>query len=145
MRVIYWLVSGAAGAMAPNANILSKLQLRYGANFAPFEENAVAQFTNTLTALERGGQVLHRMNRMYDNMFGLQAAGPYDGVYVHDFFTEADNEQDFINSAATTDLRATLSTAGGTYSGGAYVKCAVEQLIPLVVPGPGAGNVQGTA
>ena len=145
MRMIYWLVTGGAGALAPDATSLTKLQLRYGANFAPFEENAVAQFTNGLTNIQRGGAVMNRQNRLYDNMFGQAGAGPYDGVYVHDFFTDNDNEQDFINSAATTDLRATLTLAGATVSGGAYVKIAAEQLIPLVVPAPGAGNVQGTS
>ena len=145
MRLVYWLVTGAANALAPDATSLTKLQLRYGANFAPFEENAVAQFTNTLTNINRGGQVTQRQNRLYDNMFGLATAGAYDGVYVHDFFTDNDNEQDFINSAATTDLRSTLTLSGATVSGGAYVKVASEQLIPLVVPAPGTGNVQGVS
>lgn len=145
MRLVYWLVTGAANALAPDASSLTKLQLRYGANFAPFEENAVAQFTNTLTNVSRGGQVQQRQNRLFDNMFGLATAGAYDGVYVHDFFTDNDNEQDFINSAATTDLRATLTLSGAVVSGGAYVKVASEQLIPLVVPAPGAGNVQGVS
>lgn len=143
MRMIYWVVQGAAAALAPSSSILTKLQLRYGANFAPFEEDATSQFTNAFTSIQRGANVLNRMNRTYDNMFGNAGAGPYDGVYVHDFFTDTDTEQDFINSAATTELRATLSTSGGTYSGGAYVKVATEQLIPLVVPAPGSGNVQG--
>jgi hypothetical protein len=143
MRMIYWLVL----AGAPNSAALTKLQLRYGANFAPFEENAALQFANTIgaTAAARGGQVTHRMNRTYANMFGAATAGAYNGCFVHDFFTEADNEQDFINSAATTDLRATLTTLGGTYTNPSFVKVAVEQLIPLVVPGPGAGNVQGVS
>lgn len=146
MRILYWIVQGAANALAPSSSILTKLQLRYGANFAPFEERVTTDFTNNaFTSVMRGGQVLARMNRMYDNMFGNAGAGPYDGVYVHDFFTENDNEQDFINSAATTELRATLTTNGGTYSGGAYVKVAVEQLIPLVVPAAGSGNVQGVS
>lgn len=145
MRMIYWLVTGAANALAPDATSLTKLQLRYGANFAPFEETAVAQFTNGLSNINRGGQVTQRQARLYDNMFGLATAGAYDGVYVHDFFTDNDNEQDFINSAATTDLRSTLTLSGATVSGGAYVKVAAEQLIPLVVPSPGAGNVQGVS
>jgi len=143
MRMIYWIIQGGAGALAPSSSILTKMQLRYGANFAPFEEDASSQFTNAFSAIERGGQVSNRMNRTYDNMFGNAGAGPYDGVYVHDFFTDNHNEQDFINSAATTELRATLTTNGGTYTGGAYVKVATEQLIPLVVPAPGTGNVQG--
>lgn len=145
MRMIYWLVTGAANALAPDATSLQRLQLRYGANFAPFEERATADFTNTITAISRGGQVTQRQNRQYDNMFGAAGVGPYDGVYIHDFFADNDNEQDFINSAATTDLRATLTLAGATVSGGAYVKVATEQLIPLVVPAPGAGNVQGVS
>lgn len=143
MRMIYWVVQGAAAALAPSSSIVTKLQLRYGANFAPFEEDTSSQFTNGFNSLQRGGQVLNRMNDMYGNMFGAAGAGPYDGVYIHDFFTENHNEQDFINSAATTELRATVSTSGGTYSGGAYIKVATEQLIPLVVPAPGTGNVQG--
>lgn len=141
MRMVYWLVL----AGVPAINALTKLQLRYGANFAPFEENMSAQFTNTLAAASRGGQVIHRMNRQNTNMFGAATAAAYTGVIVHDFFAEADNEQDFINSAATTDLRATLSTTGGTYTNPSYVKLAVEQLIPLVVPAAGTGNVQGVS
>lgn len=145
MRILYWAVSGGANALAPNANLVTKLQLRYGANFAPFEERVTTDFANNaFTAVMRGGQVTARMNRAYDNMFGNAGAGPYDGLYVHDFFVDNDNEQDFINSAATTELRATVTTNGGTYSGGAYVKVATEQLIPLVVPAAGSGNVQGT-
>lgn len=141
MRMIYWMVL----AGVPNIAAMTKLQLRYGANFAPFEENMVAQFTNTLNAVSRGGQVLARMNRQNTNMFGAATAGAYTGVVMHDFFSEADNEQDFINSAATTDLRATISTLGGTYTNPSYIKLAVEQLIPLVVPAAGAGNVQGVS
>lgn len=145
MRMLYWVVSGAAAALTPTNSILTKLQLRYGANFAPYEERGVTDFTNNaFTNVMRGGQILNRMNRLYGNMFGAAGAGPYDSLYVHDFFTENNNEQDFINSAATTELRATLTTAAGTYSGGAYVKVATEQLIPLVVPSTGSGNVQGT-
>ena len=55
------------------------------------------------------------------------------------------DERDFINSAATTDLRSTISFSGGTYTAPSYVKVATEQLIPLVVPAPGAGNVQGVS
>jgi len=90
MRMIYWVVQGAAAALAPSSSILTKLQLRYGANFAPFEEDAVSQFTNAFNSLQRGGNVFNRMNRTYDNMFGNQSAGPYDGVYVHDLFTDTD-------------------------------------------------------
>lgn len=141
MRMIYWPVFAGALTGTP----VTKVQLRYGANFAPFEEYAAQQFANGLTQQNRLGQVAARMGRTYDNMFGTAGAGPYDGVIVHDFFTDNDNEQDFINSAATTELRATLTTSGGTYTNPSYVKVATEQLIPLVVPTPGTGNVQGVS
>jgi hypothetical protein len=147
MRVVYWPVLGGAGALAPSSDKVTKLQLRYGANFAPFEENMAIQFANGVAANSpaRSLQVGQRMGRTYDNMFGAATAGAYAGVLAHDFFAEADNEQDFINSAATTDLRSTLTFSGGTYSGGAYVKVGVEQLIPLAMPAAGSGNVQGVS
>lgn len=142
MRVVYWPV--LAGALT-TYQILQKLQLRYGANFAPFEERMVSDFTNTLTNNSLGLQVQQRMNRVNDSILGGSTAGIYNGLMWHDFFSETDDERDFINSAATTDLRATISTSGGTYTNPSYVKVATEQLIPLVVPAPGAGNVQGVS
>lgn len=141
MRVIYWPVFAGALTGTP----VTKLQLRYGANFAPFEEYTGQQFTNGLTQQNRLGHVAQRMARLYGNPIGVAGAGPYDGLIVHDFFADNDNEQDFINSAATTELRATLTTSGGTYTNPSYCKIATEQLIPLVVPTPGTGNVQGVS
>lgn len=145
MRILYWFISGGAGALAPDAAHFTKLQLRYGANFAPFEERADSSFNANLTNASLGGQVISRMNQQYSNMFGQATAGVYNGIVTHDFFTDDDTEQDFINSAATTDLRSTVTTSGATYTGGAYLKLAVEQLIPLVVPQAGTGTVQGVA
>lgn len=141
MRMLYWTVFAGVPTITP----LQELQLRYGANFAPFDENMTNQFANGagITQVTRGLQVSARMNRTSSNLFGLATAGAYAGLFWHDFFGEADNEQDFINSAATTDLRSTLTFLGGTYTNPSYLKLAVEQLIPLVVPAAGTGNVQG--
>lgn len=147
MRLVYWPV--LAGALT-TYQILQKLQLRYGANFAPFEERGVSDFTQGLSNNNLGLALQNRMNREGGQMWAnneklLGAAGQYNGVLVHDFFSPTSDERDFINSAATTDLRATLTTSGGTYTNPSYVKVAAEQLIPLVVPQAGAGNVQGVS
>lgn len=122
MRALYWVLTGTAGTNLTGSDKVTGLKLAYGANFAPFDETEP--------------QAVARMRRQYGN-----AAFPA-GFYFHDFVKETGTERDFINSAATTDLRSIITTAGGTYVG-AYVKTAVEQLIPLVVPAAGAGNVQG--
>lgn len=147
MRLVYWPV--LAGALT-TYNILQKLQLRYGANFAPFEERGVSDFTNGLSNVGLGLQIQNRMNRELGQMPTVVqsvggTAGEYNGLLVHDFFSPTSDERDFINSAATTDLRATVTTSGGTYTNPSYIKVAAEQLIPLVVPQPGAGNVQGVS
>lgn len=122
MRALYWALTGTSGTNLTGSAFVTALKLAYGANFAPFDETAA--------------QASARMRRLYGN-----AAFP-TGFYAHDFVKESQTERDFINSAATTDLRAILTLSGGTYVG-AYCKVAVEQLIPLVVPAAGAGNVQG--
>lgn len=147
MRLVYWPV--LAGALT-TYQILQKLQLRYGANFAPFEERGVSDFTNGLSNVGLGLNIQNRMNRELGQMPTVVqsvggTAGEFNGLLVHDFFSPTSDERDFINSAATTDLRATISTSGGTYTNPSYVKVASEQLIPLVVPQPGAGNVQGVS
>lgn len=122
MRALYWALTGTAGTDLTGSTAVTALKLVYGANFAPFDET--------------DDQASARMRRNYGN-----AAWPV-GFYAHDFVKDSHTERDFINSAATTDLRAIMTTSGGTYVG-SYVKVAVEQLIPLIVPAAGAGNVQG--
>lgn len=128
-RVIYAVVTGAAGALDLNDTVVTRLRLMYGANLAPYDETIDA--------------VKSRMARHYS--VGGAGNGLPGGVYVHDFLEESHTERDVINSAATTDLRAVLTTAGGTYTGGGRVHVAVEQLIPLAPVQPGSAGVQGTA
>jgi hypothetical protein len=148
MRMLYLPV--LAGALT-TFQILQKLQLRYGANFAPFEERGVSDSVNGNSNVSLGLNLQNRMNRELGQMPTVAnaaigaVAGEFNGLLVHDFFSPTSDERDFINSAATTDLRTTLTTSGGTYTSPSYVKVAVEQLIPLVVPQAGAGNVQGVS
>lgn len=123
-RLVYTVVTGGSGALALDSTHVTRLRLMYGANLAPYDEPYSA--------------VIYRMSRNY----GFTLPG---GFLVHDFLHESHTERDIINAAATTDLRFVVTTSGATYSGGAYVRCAAEQLIPLVVPSAGSPAVQGSA
>lgn len=124
-RVIMWVITDtSSNVLSGDDAHVTRLRLAYGANLAPYDEPFLA--------------VKDRMARLYD--FQMPA-----GVYVYDFLEDTHMERDIINSAATTDLRLIITTSGATYSGttgGAYVKVAVEQLIPLGL-GAGAARVQG--
>ena len=124
MRVLIAVVTGGAGALAPDNTHVTRLRLMYGANLAPYDEV---------------------FNQLMDRAYQSYGFNLPTGWYVEDFFNDTSTEQDWINSAATTDLRLNLTMSGATYSGGAYVKIAVEQLIPLVIPRAGSQGVQGTA
>lgn len=124
LRTLLAVVTGGAGALAPDNTHVQRLRLMYGANLAPYDEVF--------------NQLVDRVYQEYG--FNLPA-----GFFVEDFFTDQSTERDIINSAATTDLRLNLSMSGATYSGGAYVKLAVEQMIPLVIPRSGSQTVQGSA
>jgi hypothetical protein len=124
LRVILMIVTGGSGALALDGTHLTRLRWQYGANLAPQDETL--------------DMVMQR--QMEDYTFTLP-----NGCYLLDWIKDARTERDIINSAATTDLRVTLSMSGATYSGGAYVKVGVEQLIPLIVPAPNQAGVQGAA
>jgi hypothetical protein len=124
LRVIMMFITGASGALALDATHLTRLRWQYGANLAPQDEDLAALVT--------------RQEEDYTFTFP-------PGVYILDFVKDSRTERDIINAAATTNLRVTPTMSGATYSGGAYVKYAVEQLIPLVVPAQGSASVQGAA
>jgi hypothetical protein len=124
LRVILALVTGASGALALDNTSLTRLRLMYGSNLAPYDESIHA--------------LRLRMTRHYG--FSLP-----NGVYIYDFLEETHTERDIINSAGTTDLRVVLTTQGATYTGGAHVRVAVEQLVPLAAPVPGTAGPQGMA
>lgn len=129
LRMIVQYVQGAATALAPNGwtspavpGVITRAQLRYGGNLAPYDETAA--------------QLQARMTKQY--AFTLPT-----GVYVWDFLEDTHTERDLIDSAATTDLRLTLTSVSGTYVGGAYYRIAVEELVPLTQMSAGSAGVQG--
>lgn len=124
LRIILMIVTGGSGALALDGTHLTRLRWQYGANLAPQDETL--------------DEVMQRMMEDYTFTFP-------NGCYIVDQIKDARTERDIINSAATTDLRLTMTLSGATYSGGAYVKVGVEQLIPLVVPAQGQAAVQGAA
>ena len=128
LRMIYWIVSGAAGALAPDTTNLQRLRLMYGANLASLDED------------ETKKEVSARMRRQYGSMFSSLPPG----VYTHDFVHETHDNQDWINAAGTTNLRSVLTMSpSGTYTGGGYVNIAVEEVAPLLLPA--GAVVQGSA
>lgn len=124
LRVILMFVTGGAGALALDGTHLTRLRWQYGANLAPQDEDLAAVFT--------------RQEEDYTFTFP-------PGVYMLDFIKDSRTERDILNAAAATNLRITPTLSGATYSGGAYVKVGVEQLIPLTVPAQGQAGVQGAA
>jgi hypothetical protein len=120
LRLIFVVSGGATVALAPT--FLQRLRLVYGTNLTPYDEGV--------------NQVLGRQAAYY----GAALPG---GVYVLDLLEETHVERDVVNGAATTDLRALLDFAGGTYGAGSHVLVIAEQLIPISVGGAGAVGVQG--
>jgi hypothetical protein len=112
-RIIVWIITGGAGALAPDSTHLQKLSIRYGANLPIYEE-----ITDAVNA---------RMQRMYNMVLP-------GGVYIIDLLENTHDERDLIDSAATTNLRLVINMLGATYTGGAYAKLLIEQLVPLEVP-----------
>lgn len=121
-RFVLTIVSGAAGSLTPNNDILTKLRLVYGGSQAPYDLDA-----NTLK------------QRIADDYANITWPG---GVYILDLLEDAMTERDAFNAAAATNPRLILSTTGGTYGAGAHVRLAVEQLVPLV-DGRGSYGPQG--
>jgi hypothetical protein len=131
LRVLAIYVEGSAGALAPNGWVspaspgkITRFRIMYGPNLAPID----------LTASE----LVQRMTQNY----GL---GLLPGYYALDLLEDTHTERDMLNAAATTDLRVVITTAGGVYSGGAYVKIITEQLVPIQVGTPGQAMAQGVA
>ena len=131
LRAVFQYVQGAATALAPNgwvaagaSNLVSpgainRVQLRWGGALAGIDHAA--------------SQIQGQMARHYGGM-----TLPV-GIYVVDLLEETHTDRDLINSAATTDLRITVTTSGGSYAGGAYIRAAFEELVPLS-PGFVAGG-----
>jgi hypothetical protein len=111
LRMIYAVVTGGVGALGLNATVPTRFRLMFGGNQTPYDETV--------------DQMKSRMYRYYGNTLPA-------GVFVTDLLEETHTERDWIDSRNITDLRAVITTSGGTYSGGAYVEYAVEELIPLV-------------
>jgi len=131
LRVLLIFVQGAAGALAPNGwttpaaqGVINRFRIMYGPNLAPID----------LTA-----------SQMQQHMTSKYGLGLVPGYYALDLLEDTHTERDMLNAAATTDLRVVLSTAGGNYAGGAYVKVITEQLVPIQVGAPGQAMVQGVA
>ena len=135
-RIIYEIVTGAAGSLALDSTHLNRLRLMYGANLAPFDED------------ETAGEVSKRMQRQYPGLYAAMVAGVSGasglGVYWHDWIMDTHDNRDWINAAATTNLRSRLTMATtGTYSGGGYINTVTEEIAPLALPA--GAVVQGQA
>lgn len=124
MRLILIYVQGATAAtLALNSTVITRFRCTYGANVTPLD------WTND--------QLRYRMTKEYPGIVFPA------GVFLIDLLTETHTERDWINSAASTELRLTLSFSGGSYAGGAYLRVVKEQLVPYIVPTPGSVGVQG--
>lgn len=141
-RILYEIVSGAAGNLNLDRTNLQRLRLMYGANLAPFDEDETNQ------------EVTQRMARQYPGLVntmasvgGISAGGagaPMTGVYWHDWIADTHDNRDWINAAATTNLRSRLTMATtGNYSGGGYINAVTEEVAPLALPA--GAVVQGQA
>ena len=128
-RIGLLIVTGAANALAPDGTHLQRLKVQYGANLAAWDETTSSTGANALAF------------RMYKDYGFVMPTG----FYWEDFIADAHNERDWFNSAATTNLRVTPNMLNATYSGGAYISCVTEQIIPLTVNRPGTAGVQGAA
>lgn len=127
VRLIFAIVTGAANALALDSTHLDRLRLMYGANLAPYD------FDQTKN------EVTDYMADLYGDQFVTSLP---NGTYVLDFLTETHDNQNWINAAATTNLRAVLTMdPAGTYTGGGYVNIAAEEIAPLALPA--AAQVQG--
>lgn len=118
-RFILVIVTGAAGALAPDSTHLTRLRITYGGG---------------LTFLDWTADMIRlRMAKEFPNI-----AFP-GGIYVIDLLSETHTQRDLLNASATTDLRLTVTMSGATYTGGAYVRLAYELLTPLTVPANAVG------
>lgn len=113
-RIIYQVVDGAAGALAPTDDIVTRLRLTFASNITPYDETKE--------------EAQARAYRHYGADLPV-------GMFVHDFVEETHTERDIVDSRSVTDLRAIMTTSGGTYTGGAYVDIAIEELLPVGVGG----------
>lgn len=140
-RILYEIVSGGAGALALDSTHLQRLRLMYGANLAPFDEDETNQ------------EVTQRMQRQYPGLVASMNGVPQGagnagastlGVYWHDWVADTHDNRDWINAAATTNLRSRLTMAAtGTYTGGGYINAVTEEIAPLALPA--GAVVQGQA
>lgn len=127
-RVGLLFVSGGAGALAPDGTHIQRLKTQYAANLAAWDETTFPTAANAAAF------------RMYKDYGFVMPTG----FYWEDWLADAHNERDWFNSAATTNLRLTATASGATYSGGAYISCCTEQIIPLTANRPGTAGVQGS-
>lgn len=143
LRLVFCVVAGTAGALAPQGNLyggsnyLQRARLMYGANYAPFDFD------------ESKGELTAHMRELYGPLMdGTSAVGVGPGwpagYYAMDFITATHDNRDWINAAATTNLRLVLTMGtSGTYGSGSYVALAMEEVAPLTLPA--AASVQGSA
>lgn len=143
------LASGTAPVTEAGLNqFVTRVRLMYGANLAPFDQTPQAlrqQMEQSYGPMQfRNTSVLNQIAGTYN--IPMNAVQFPTGVYIHDFLEASHTERDFINSAATTDLRAVFDITGATYTPNpSILRVAVEQLIPLVPPAAGQAGVQGQA
>lgn len=119
LRWILFVVTGAAGALAPDSTHVQRIRVQYGGNIAPFDWTV--------------DQLRARMARQYGNITFPA------GMYIIDLISETHTERDALNASASTDLRITITMSGATYTGGAYVRLASEYLAPFNVPANAVG------
>lgn len=111
VRALILPITGASGALAPDASHVTRLRFVYGGNITPFDEDY-----NT---------VKERMSRQWSNMTIPT------GLIAYDFIADTRDERDFQNLSAMTMPRILVTGSGATYSGGAYLKVCLEKLVPL--------------
>ena len=125
LRIIIGIVTGAtAGALTFDAVAPTRFRLLYGSNITPYD------FT------------YNQLRAMMSAQYGSGVTFPA-GVVVFDWLEQTHTERDILNANAVTELRIIVTMNSGSYAGGAYFLVAVEQLIPVSVPGAGSAGVQG--
>jgi hypothetical protein len=116
VTLIHWLITGAAGALAPDSTHLTNLALKFGGSNVIYDETLA--------------MVNSRQARVYN------VAMPA-GVYIQDMLTETHTDRDWFDTSTVPNPRAELNVVGGAYSGGAYVKTIIEE-VSDVIPAGGA-------
>ncbi|MGN6565119.1 MAG: hypothetical protein ACTHMU_20870 [Thermomicrobiales bacterium] len=111
VRALILPITGAANALAPDASHVTRMRFVYGGNITPFDEDYKT--------------IQSRMARQWSNITIPT------GLLAYDFLADTRDERDFQNLSAMTMPRILVTGSGATYSGGAYLKVALEKLVPL--------------